>query len=55
MDLAVNIPLFAALDRCWEILAECFGPQEVGMRKSILEAHWPKKPAHAQAQAAAEK
>jgi V/A-type H+-transporting ATPase subunit B len=45
MDLAVNIPLLAALDRCWEILAECFEPQEVGIRKSILEAHWPKKAA----------
>ncbi|MCJ7542995.1 MAG: V-type ATP synthase subunit B [Phycisphaerae bacterium] len=44
MDLAVNIPLFVALDRCWEILAQCFAPEEVGIRKSILDAHWPKKP-----------
>jgi len=41
MDLAVNIPLEAALDRCWEILAECFEPAEVGIRRSIIDAHWP--------------
>jgi len=43
MDLAVNIPLFDALDRCWEILAECFQPNETGIRRSILENHWPKE------------
>ncbi len=42
MDLSVNIPLFEALDRCWEMLAECFEPEEVGIRRSIIEAHWPK-------------
>jgi len=42
MDLAVNCPLFEALDRCWETLAECFEPAEVGIRRSIIEAHWPK-------------
>ena len=43
MDLSVNIPLFEALDRCWEILAECFEPEETGLRRSIIEAHWPKE------------
>jgi len=42
MDLSVNIPLFDALDRCWQILAQCFEPAETGIRRSILEAHWPK-------------
>lgn len=42
MDLRVNMPLFDALDRCWEILAECFEPEEVGIRRSIIETHWPK-------------
>ncbi|MCE5278006.1 MAG: V-type ATP synthase subunit B [Planctomycetaceae bacterium] len=42
MDLRVNIPLFDALDRCWEILADSFTPEEVGIRRSILEKHWPK-------------
>ena len=43
MDLSVNIPLFEALDRCWQILAECFEPEEIGIRRSIIEAHWPKE------------
>jgi V/A-type H+-transporting ATPase subunit B len=47
MDLGVNIPLFDALDRCWEILAECFKPNEIGIRHSIIEAHWPKELAEA--------
>jgi V/A-type H+-transporting ATPase subunit B len=41
MDLSVNIPLFDALDRCWEILAECFKPEETGIRRKIIDAHWP--------------
>ncbi|HDZ21785.1 hypothetical protein LCGC14_0454450 [marine sediment metagenome] len=41
MDLGVNIPLFEALDRCWQIMAECFEPEEVGIRRNILDAHWP--------------
>jgi len=49
MDLEVNIPLFAALDRCWTILAECFDPVEVGIRRSILDAHWPRPIAFSQA------
>jgi len=47
MDLSVNIPLFEALDRCWEILAECFEPAETGIRRSIIENHWPKEFAEA--------
>jgi V/A-type H+-transporting ATPase subunit B len=43
MDLSVNIPLFSALDRCWDILAECFEPAETGIRRTIIEKHWPKK------------
>ena len=47
MDLSVNIPLFDALDRSWQILAECFEPAETGIRRSIIEAHWPKPLAEA--------
>lgn len=43
MALSVNIPLFDALDRCWEILAECFEPAETGIRRAIIEQHWPKE------------
>jgi len=53
MDLSVNIPLFEALDRCWDALAECFEPQETGIRRTIIDAHWPKKAAEAAAPAAA--
>ena len=42
MDLSRNIPLFEALDQCWEILAECFEPAETGIRRSIIDEHWPK-------------
>jgi V/A-type H+-transporting ATPase subunit B len=43
MDLSVNIPLFEALDRCWAILAGCFEPAETGIRRTIIENHWPKE------------
>lgn len=43
MSLSVNIPLFEALDRCWSLLAECFEPEETGIRRAILERHWPKE------------
>jgi V/A-type H+-transporting ATPase subunit B len=40
-DLSVNLPLFAALDSCWRILAECFEPSEIGIRHNLVEEHWP--------------
>jgi len=43
MDLSVNIPLERALDLGWEILAECFSPEETGLRTDLLEKFWPKK------------
>ena len=49
MDLRVNIPLEEALDRCWAILAECFDPAETGIRRAIVEKHWPRKIAAASA------
>ena len=36
MDLSVNIPLEDALDLGWEILAECFEPNETGLKTSLL-------------------
>lgn len=39
MDLKVNISLEKALDRCWQIMADFFDPQEVGItedRKSVV-------------------
>jgi V/A-type H+-transporting ATPase subunit B len=43
MDLTVNIPLEKALDKGWEILAECFNPEDTGMRSELLKQYWPSK------------
>lgn len=42
MDLSVNIPLEAALDLGWEILADCFEPNETGLKTSLIKERWPK-------------
>jgi len=41
MDLSVNISLEDALDRGWEILAECFKPEETGLKTELIKKHWP--------------
>jgi len=43
MDLRVNIPLEAALDLGWKILAECFEPEETGMKSELVQKFWPQK------------
>jgi V/A-type H+-transporting ATPase subunit B len=42
MDLDVNISLEKALDLGWEILAQCFEPEEVSLRSKLVEKYWPK-------------
>lgn len=42
MDLKVNISLEEALDLGWEILAECFLPNETGLKTNLLKERWPK-------------
>ena len=42
MSLEVNIPLEKALDLGWEIMAKCFTPEETGIKRSMIEKHWPK-------------
>ena len=42
MALTVNIPLEKALDRGWEILAQCFSPEESGQRTELVKKFWPK-------------
>ena len=37
MDLSVNIPLEDALDLGWEILAECFEPNETGLKLMAIK------------------
>ena len=41
MDLSVNIPLEQALDRGWDIMAECFKPEETGLRTELIKQYWP--------------
>ena len=43
MDLSVNIPLEEALDEGWKILAECFEPNETGLRSELVDEYWPKE------------
>ncbi|MBN2510275.1 MAG: V-type ATP synthase subunit B [Spirochaetales bacterium] len=45
MDLSVNYSLEDALNKGWQILAECFTPQETGLRSSLLKEFWPVKEA----------
>lgn len=41
MDLEVNLPLEDALNLGWKTLAECFEPQEVGIKKTLIDKYWP--------------
>ncbi len=43
MDLSVNIPLEGALDSGWQILSDCFTPDETGLRTELCNEFWPKK------------
>jgi V/A-type H+-transporting ATPase subunit B len=45
MDLSVNIPLEAALDKGWQILHECFTPEETGLRTELIKKFWPEEQA----------
>jgi V/A-type H+-transporting ATPase subunit B len=41
MSLSVNIPLEKALDLGWEILHDCFSPEETGIKRSMIDQYWP--------------
>ncbi|MFT5123864.1 MAG: V/A-type H+-transporting ATPase subunit B [Kiritimatiellia bacterium] len=43
MDLRVNIPLEAALDLGWAILADCFESNETGIPTRLIEQFWPRE------------
>jgi len=43
MSLKVNVPLEKALDNGWRLLAQCFTPEETGIKKSLIEKYWPVK------------
>jgi V/A-type H+-transporting ATPase subunit B len=40
MDLSVNIPLEGALDKGWQILAECFMSEETGIKTDLIAKYW---------------
>lgn len=40
MSLQVNIALERALDLGWQIMAECFSPEETGIKKSMIDKYW---------------
>jgi V/A-type H+-transporting ATPase subunit B len=43
MSLEVNIALERALDLGWEILSDCFTPEETGIKKTLIDKFWPKQ------------
>jgi V/A-type H+-transporting ATPase subunit B len=42
MDIEVSMPLEQALDLCWQTLAECFAPEQLLMRPSLVDEYYPK-------------
>ena len=42
MDFSVNIPLEKALDTGWEILSQCFRPEETNFKSDLIEKFWPR-------------
>jgi V/A-type H+-transporting ATPase subunit B len=42
MSLKVNMFLEKALDLGWEIMSQCFTPEETGIKKSMVEKYWPR-------------
>jgi V/A-type H+-transporting ATPase subunit B len=44
MSLKVNVPLEAALDQAWRILAVCFEPNDIGLHSELIKRFWPQEP-----------
>ena len=42
MDVRVTMPLIEALDTAWRTMAECFEPQELLMKQSLIDSYYPK-------------
>ncbi len=42
MDVEVSMPLERALDQGWETLAECFEPEELVMKQSLIDKYFPR-------------
>jgi V/A-type H+/Na+-transporting ATPase subunit B len=45
MDIRSSMPLLEALDTGWQILAECFQPEELLMKQDLIDEYFPKKAA----------
>ena len=43
MDINVDLPLEKALDLAWTTLSECFEPQELLMKQSLIDKYYPKQ------------
>ncbi len=43
MNVDVAMPLNAALDLCWQTLAECFEPEELLMKDELVAKYFPKE------------
>ena len=41
-DINVSMPLEAALDLCWQTLAECFEEDELIMKQELIDTYYPK-------------
>jgi len=41
MQLNVSLPLERALDLGWQTMAECFEPQELLMKQSLIDKYFP--------------
>ena len=47
MDINVALPLEAALDLGWQTLAECFEPEQLLMKKELIDKYYPREVAAA--------
>ena len=45
MDISVSLPVIEALDLCWQTLAECFAPEELLMKKNLIDKYFPRQAA----------
>ncbi len=43
MDIRVSLPLIEALDLCWQTLAECFSPEELLMKQTLVDKYYPRR------------
>ena len=44
MDIRVSLPLDDALDLCWQTLRECFEPEELLMKQSLVDKYFHRSP-----------